>query len=213
MLTVVSPKSDNVAVQPFAISVASEEEADTIVAETVAVCVFVLALTRETIDEEALKIWTLVLLFTAFVPAVIAEAKLLVAVCTSDKVANDPESRLAPVMVRLTDDQMAEAVSATKVPNEVKVRLLNDQIEAGSVVNRLEEAERTALLVLVLMTCAREVVATVRLSSTTVLIVLVETTDQSTIKLLSTITLSPLCTVPQIITDGQTPEMALLGVV
>jgi len=115
--------------------------------------------------------------------------------------------------VRLTDVQTAEAVSVTRVPNEVRVRLLNDQIEAGSVANKLDEADKTAASVLAPMTAARDVVATVKLSSTTSLIVLVETNDQSTIKLLSTLTKSPLCTVPQIITDGQTPEGASVAVV
>jgi hypothetical protein len=196
-LTVVSPKSDSVTVQLFAISVAR--------------------------DEEALKTWALVLLFIALVPAVIAEAKLLVAVCTSDRVANDPESKAAPVRVLVPlvhtsaarvpkpvrvlvpAAQTAVAVSATRVPNDVSVRLLNDQIVAG----RLDEA----VSILAPMTAAREDVATVKLSSTTSLIVLVETTDQSTTKLLSTITKSPLSTVPQIITDGQIPEGAFSAVV
>src|SRR3989338_4575885 len=113
------------------------------------------------------------LLFTAFVPAVIAEARELVAVCTSDKVANDPEPRLAPVRVRVTDVQTAEAMSATNVPNELRVLLLNDQIVEG----RLDEADKTVALVLALMTVEREDVATVKLSSTTPLIVPVVTTD------------------------------------
>src|SRR3989344_5750665 len=104
-------------------------------------------------------------------------------------------------------------MSVTRLPKESRVRPVYDQIEAGSVANKLDEACKTAALVLALMTAARDVVATVKLSSTTSLIVLVETFSQSTIKLLSTITKSPLATVPQIITDGQIPEGAFSAVV
>ena len=164
-------------------------------------------------EVEAARSCASVLLFTAPVPAVIAEARELVAVCTSESVASEPESRLAPVNLRVVAVQIAEAVSDTRVPNDVSVRLLNDQIAEGSEVNKLDEADKTAALVLALITAAREDVATVRLASTTSLTVLVETTDQSTTKLLSTLTKSPLATVPQIITDGQIPEGAFAAVV
>src|SRR3989344_68636 len=181
--------------------------------EAARIVTLLLLLMKAAREVEAARSCASVLLFTVPVPVVIAEARELVAVCISERVAKEPESSPAPVSVRLTDAQTAEAVSATRVPKEVRVRPLNDQIEAGSVANKLDEADKTAAPVLALMTAEREDVATVRLSSTTPLIVLVETTDQSTIKLLSTITKSPLATVPQIITDGQTPEGALSAVV
>ncbi len=85
-------------------------------------CVLVFVLICETIEEEA--VWT------------------------SESVANDPESSPAPVRVRVTDDQTAEAVSATNVPNEVSVRPLDDQTAPGSVANKLDEADKTVALVL-----------------------------------------------------------------
>ena len=51
-------------------------------------------------DVEAARSCASVLLFTAPVPAVIAEARELVAVCTSESVAKEPESRSAPVRMR-----------------------------------------------------------------------------------------------------------------
>ena len=64
------------------------------------------------------------------------------AVSIYDCVASEPELRLAPVRVRVTDDQTAAAVSATRVPNEVRVRLLNDQIADGRVLDKLDEADK-----------------------------------------------------------------------
>ncbi|MFH1078161.1 MAG: hypothetical protein V1745_02680 [Patescibacteria group bacterium] len=152
----------------------------------------------------------------------IAEARLLVAICTSAEVANDPESRSAPVMVRTSDVQTAVAVSATNVPNDVRVRPappVNDQIAEGSEANRLDDADETTASVLAFTASvpaviaeARLLVATVKLSSTTSLIVLVVRIDPSTMKLLSTLTRSPFITLPHVMKEGHTPDVAFAAV-
>ena len=69
-----------------------------------------------------------------------------VAVVTSDKVASEPEVRPAPVRVRVPLVQ----TSATKVPNDERVRPEADQIAVGIVAKSDDDAVRMALSVLAL---------------------------------------------------------------
>jgi hypothetical protein len=80
-------------------------------------------------DVDAAKSCALVLLLTALVPAVIAEARVEVpvliadprdelAVCTSERVASDPVVSPAPVRVRVAALQISEATAL----NEERVR-------------------------------------------------------------------------------------------
>jgi hypothetical protein len=71
-------------------------------------------------DELAVNTVLLVFVFTALVPAVIAEARELVAVVTSDNVANDPDVNPAPVKVLVAALQISEATAL----NEESVRAL-----------------------------------------------------------------------------------------
>jgi len=123
--------------------------------------VLVLALTTAAIEVEAV----LVLALTAAVPALIAAFNDVDAVCTSERVASDPDVRPAPVKVRVPLVQ----TSAARVPKPVKVRVpaaqtfvgidaIDDVMEVR--VEPIEvEAVNTCAFVLALTTAARDVVA------------------------------------------------------
>ena len=74
------------------------------------VCVLVLALTRATTELEAELAVEFVLAFTEAVPAVMADARDVEAVITSDWSASVPEERPAPVIVRVPNDQTWDGV-------------------------------------------------------------------------------------------------------
>ena len=110
------------------------------------------------IDVEAVKIDELVLLLTAAVSAVIAEARDEVAVVRFVRVAREPESRFASESRRVANVQTSFAVklplvrvrvplvqiSATSVPNVVKDRDDDAQTAAGIVEANDVDAVKTS---------------------------------------------------------------------
>ncbi len=97
--------------------------------------VFVLALVRATIEDEAVATTELVLLFTSLVMLAVAEfvfelTEAMIDVdaeLRSESVASEPDVRPAPVRVRVPFDHTSDA----KVPNVVRVRVPADQTLAG----------------------------------------------------------------------------------
>ena len=82
----------------------------------------------------------------AFTSATTELDALLAAFVTSSAVASDPDESPAPVSV-LT---LLVHTSATTVPNEDNVREVYDQIDAGKLAKREDDAVATTLLVLAL---------------------------------------------------------------
>lgn len=135
----------------------------------------VLAFTTAAIEDDAVTSPAFVFELTAVVPAVIAELREEVAVCTSERVARLPESSVAPVRVLVAAPHISAAIvvpevrvrvpeaqiSATRVPNEESVRDEYVHIEAGRVAASEEEAVKTALFVFVFTSAATELEETI----------------------------------------------------
>jgi hypothetical protein len=133
----------------------------------------------------------------------------LEAFVTSDTVASEPESSPAPVSVRT----VFVHTSATSVPKDVSVLALYDQIDAGSVANREDEAADIALLVFALTAeVIPEVWVLVFAFITAERDVLAVSMVDPTEKLLSTFTKSPPGIVPHVIVAGQSPLGPIDGI-
>ena len=149
----------------------------------------------------------------AFTSATTELDALFAAFVTSSAVASDPDESPAPVSVRT----LLVHTSATMVPNEDNVRELYDQIDAGKLAKREDDAVATTLLVLALTFEASDVLAV----SIAAFVLLFITEDREllafsivapTVKVLSRLTKSPAMRVPQLIDAGHVPLGPATGI-